>query len=239
MCTAQVYCLKMSSHQTSSNKPRSSKQTDIFANLKHNYCPTCREAGKGDDPCVTNEKLCNICSAFTEEQLIIIKHRCNYVRKQKVSDTCNTTDKKKHKVWAKYFSQSSSSEEDQSSVPIKRYAKPQSAPSEQGQQQQQNNPDPLLYRELDMSDLPSQYAEEVETFKHILDLPDPRETMPRSWTSVLGLDNEKGQQELSPRGPSAMLPLSPYLKDAFEKFQQDFLASNLNNKMVQGGTALF
>ena len=44
---------------------------------------------------------------------------------------------------------------------------------------------------------------------------------------MLGLDDEKGQQELRPRGPSAMLPLSPILKDAFEKFEQDFLASNL------------
>ena len=72
----------------------------------------------------------------------------------------------------------------------------------------------------DMSNLPSQYAEEVETFRHILDLPDPRETLPRSSTTVLGLDDEKGQQELRPRGPSAMLPLNP-------KFEQDFLASNL------------
>ena len=110
------------------------------------------------------------------------------------------SDIKKHKVWAKYFSQSSSSEEDQFSVHIKRSAKPQRAPSEQDQQQ-------------NMSDLPSQYAEEVETFRHILDLPDPRETMPRSSTTVLGLGNQKGQQELRPRSPSAMLPLSPYLKD--------------------------
>ena len=78
-----------------------------------------------------------------------------------------------------------------------------------------------------MSDFPSQYAEEVETFRQILDLPDPRETLPRSSTTVLGLDDEKGQQELSPRGPSAMLPLNPIFKDAFEKFEQDFLASNL------------
>ena len=80
-----------------------------------------------------------------------------------------------------------------------------------------------------MSDIhwPSQYPEEVETFRHILDLPDPRETMPRSSTTVLGLDNEKGQQKLRPRGPSAMLPLNSYLKDTFEKFEQDFLASNL------------
>ena len=78
-----------------------------------------------------------------------------------------------------------------------------------------------------MSDLPSQYAEEVETFRQILDLPNPREALPRSSTTVLGLDDEKGQQELRQRIPSAMLPLNPILKDAFEKFEQDFLASNL------------
>ena len=50
-----------------------------------------------------------------------------------------------------------------------------------------------------MSDLPSQYAEEVNTFRHILDLPDPRETMSRCSTTLLGLDDEKGQQELMPR----------------------------------------
>ena len=57
----------------------------------HNYCPTCREAGKGDDSCVIYENQSNICSGFTEEQLIKIKHRHRCVRKQKVSDTCNTS----------------------------------------------------------------------------------------------------------------------------------------------------
>ena len=51
--------------------------------------------------------------------------------------------------------------------------------------------------------------------------------MPRSSTTILGLDDKKGQQELRPRGPSAVLPLSPHLKDVFEKFEQDFQASNL------------
>ena len=41
-----------------------------------------------------------------------------------------------------------------------------------------------------MSDLTSQYAEEVETFRQIFDLPDPWETLPRSFTTVLGLDDE-------------------------------------------------
>ena len=135
------------------------------------------------------------------------------------------SDKKKHKVRAKYYSQSSSSEEDQSSVPIKKSTKPQQAPAEH--EHQQDSTDPVFYREVDLSDLPSQYTEEVETFRQILDLPDPRETLPRSSTTVLGLDKEKGQQELRPRCPSAMLPLNPILKDAFEKFEQDFLTSNL------------
>ena len=51
--------------------------------------------------------------------------------------------------------------------------------------------------------------------------------MPRSSTTVLGLDDEKGQQELRSRDPSAMLPLNPIFKDALEKFEQNFLASNL------------
>ena len=57
-----------------------------------------------------------------------------------------------------------------------------------------------------MSDIPSQYAEEVDTFRRILKLPDPRESLPRSSTAVMGLDDEKGRQELRPRGPSFMLP---------------------------------
>ena len=135
------------------------------------------------------------------------------------------SDKRKHKVRAKYYSQPSSSEEDESSASIKKPTKPQhKAPSEL---EHQDSTDPVFYREVDMSDLPSQYAEEVETFRQILDLPDPRETLPRSSTTVLGLEDDKSQHELRPRGPSAMLPLNPILKDAFEKFEQDLLASDL------------
>ena len=45
------------------------------------------EANKGDDPCVTLEKPCEICSGFSEEQLLKIKNRRRYVRKQKATDT--------------------------------------------------------------------------------------------------------------------------------------------------------
>ena len=51
--------------------------------------------------------------------------------------------------------------------------------------------------------------------------------MPRSSTSVMGLYDEKGRQELRPRGPSSMLPLSSVIKDAFDKFELDFQAANL------------
>ena len=95
-------------------------------------------------------------------------------------------DKRKHKVWSRYLSQSSSSDEGQSYVPMQRSSKPSRAPSDQDQPQ--HDPATLFYREVAMADLPSQYAEEVKTFRHILNLPDPRETMPRSSTSVLGLD---------------------------------------------------
>ena len=69
------------------DKPRSAKCHHFcFPFDLHNYCPTCRESGKGDDPCVTFESLCGICTTFTEEQLIKITHRKCYVKKQKDSN---------------------------------------------------------------------------------------------------------------------------------------------------------
>ena len=82
----------MSSHQASS-KPRSSKCRHFcFPFDLHNYCRTCRESGKGDDPCVTNLSPCNICANFTEEQQTEIKHRRQYTRKQKSSDVNTSKD---------------------------------------------------------------------------------------------------------------------------------------------------
>ena len=51
--------------------------------------------------------------------------------------------------------------------------------------------------------------------------------MPRSSTTVWAMNDVVGQQKLRPRGTSTMLPLSPRLKDAFDKFEQDFQAANL------------
>ena len=133
------------------------------------------------------------------------------------------SDKSKHKSRARFLP--SSSEEDKSSEHRHRSSKP--LKSYPDQDHPQHDPDPPYYREVALSDIPSQYAEEVDTFRRILKLPDPRESLPRSSTAVMGLDDEKGRQELRPRGPSSMLPLNSVIKDAFDKFDQDLQAANL------------
>ena len=133
------------------------------------------------------------------------------------------SDKSKHKSRARFLP--SSSEEDQS--PERRHRSPKpSRKSYPDQDHPQHDPDPPYYREVALSDIPSQYAEEVDTFRRILKLPVPRESLPRSSTAVMGLDGEKGRQELRPRGPSSMLALNSIIKDAFDKFDQDFQAAN-------------
>ena len=85
----QLYCtsfiaFKMSLHQANKDKPRAQKCRHFcFSFDLHNYCPTCREAGKGDDPCVTFETPCQICTSFTDEQLKKIQNRKRYLKKQK------------------------------------------------------------------------------------------------------------------------------------------------------------
>ena len=72
----------MSSHQSNRDKPRASKCHHFcHAFDTHNFCATCREAGKGDDSCVTFISPCDICASFTEEQLTKITHRKRYVKK--------------------------------------------------------------------------------------------------------------------------------------------------------------
>ena len=81
----------MSIHQTNKDKPRAQKCRHFcFSFDLHNYCPTCREAGKGDDPCVTFETPCDICTSFTDDQMKKIQHRKRYLKKQKAD--INTKD---------------------------------------------------------------------------------------------------------------------------------------------------
>ena len=81
----------MSSQQSNKDKLRSNKCRHFcFPFDVHNYCPTCRESGKGDNPCITFETPCPIYTFFTEEQMQKIAQRKRYIRKQK----CNTVSSK-------------------------------------------------------------------------------------------------------------------------------------------------
>ena len=82
----------MSIHQTNKGKPRAQKCRHFcFSFDLHNYCPTCRESGKGGDPCVTFEAPCDICASFTDDQMNKIQHRNHYIKKQK-ADASNAKD---------------------------------------------------------------------------------------------------------------------------------------------------
>ena len=82
----------MSIHQTNKDKPRAQKCRHFcFSFDLQNYCPTCRESGKGDDPCVTFEAPCDICASFTDDQMKKIQHRKRYLKKQK-ADASNAKD---------------------------------------------------------------------------------------------------------------------------------------------------
>ena len=79
-------------HQTNKDKPRAQKCRHFcFSFDLHNYCPTCRESGKGDDPCVTFQAPCDICASFTDDQMKKIQHRKRYLKKQK-ADASNVKD---------------------------------------------------------------------------------------------------------------------------------------------------
>ena len=139
-------------------------------------------------------------------------------------------DRSKHKVRSRCVS--SSSEEDQSSAPRHRSSKPSGALSDQDQPQ--HDPDTPYYREVALSDVPSQYAEEVDTFRRILSLPDPRKSMPRSSTSVMGLDDEKavrssGQEVLPLCSPSALLSKMPLVNLSMISRPLIYLRVNISN----------
>ena len=72
----------MSSHQSNKDKPCAAKCNQFCHSFDvHNYCPACRKAGKGDDPCVTLMSPCEIYTSFTEEQHTKITHRKRYIKR--------------------------------------------------------------------------------------------------------------------------------------------------------------
>ena len=49
-------------------------------------------------------------------------------------------------------------------------------------------PDPIIPRNVDISDLPSDYTQDIEPFRQVLNIPDPRDSMPIPSASVWGLN---------------------------------------------------
>ena len=92
-CCGPLYCtsfiaFKMFIHQTNKDKPRAQECRHFcFSFDLHNYCPTCREAGKGDDPCVTFKRPCDICASFTDDQMKKIQHRKRYLKQKAETST--------------------------------------------------------------------------------------------------------------------------------------------------------
>ena len=131
------------------------------------------------------------------------------------------SDKSKHKSRSRFLP--SSSGEDHS--PERRHRSPKlSGKSLPDQEHPQHDPDPPYFREVALS---HNMLRRWICFDASSRLRDPRESLPMSSTAFMGLDDEKGRQELRPRGPSSMLPLNSIIKDAFDKFDQDFQAANL------------
>ena len=79
---------------------------------------------------------------------------------------------------------------------------------------------------MDLSDLPSQYTEDIETFRQVLGIPDPKHSVPVS-NLVMGLNEEQEKQEARTKGPSTFLPANPALKEELTKWEQDFQNLNL------------
>ena len=141
------------------------------------------------------------------------------------------SDKSKHKSRARFLP--SSSEEDQSPEHRHRSPKP-SGKSYTDQDHPQHDPDPPYYREVALSDIPFQYAEEMDTFRRILKLPDPRESLPRSSTAVMGLDDENagknlGQDVLPPCCLSIQSSRMPLINSIRTSRQQIYLRANTSN----------
>ena len=153
------------------------------------------------------------------QRFLLMGTRHNLKRFQ-LQNPRNTRTNEKHKSRAKYVTSSSCSGESEVSVQAKKSLKSKGYSSEQNKPNL--DPDPVFYREVDMSDLPSQYTEDIKTFRQILKLPDPPDNMPMSSTTVWCLNDIASQQEFRPKGPSTMLPVSPRLKEALDKVEQYF-----------------
>ena len=134
---------------TSASKPGTSKQTE---NLDPTPPPRAQPSSHTDEamevdlygppllPCLRDDHSMH----DSDPRHVLDQHSCQSDEpSQMVSARPQKhADKKKHKVRSRYLSQSSSLEEDQSSVHMQRSSKPCRVPSDQNQLQ--HDPDPLF-----------------------------------------------------------------------------------------------
>ena len=96
---------------------------------------------------------------------------------------------------------------------------------EKANMKRQLSPDQIISREVDISDLPSHYTEDFETFRQLSNIPGPKNSIPVFSASVMDLN--KGAQKQDLRFKSAtFLSANPSLKEALEKFELDFKTAN-------------
>ena len=55
-------------------------------------CPTCKEAGKGDDPYLTGKSLCPVCLSFSGDQTNKIKTGKRYHCEDNSDTSCDESD---------------------------------------------------------------------------------------------------------------------------------------------------
>ena len=77
----------MSSQCFNPNEPHTLKCQHVCFNCDLNYCPTCREAGNGEDFCISGSRPCLLCGSFFDVQKNKILDRICYQKKSQKSDT--------------------------------------------------------------------------------------------------------------------------------------------------------
>ena len=85
----------------------------------------------------------------------------------------------------------------------------------------------MLNRNVDLSDLTSQYTQETYMFRWLFKTPDHRASVAISATKDMGLTETVKEEEVLPKEPSSFLPNNHLLMNTFQKYDSDFKTSNL------------
>ena len=129
-------------------------------------------------------------------------------------------DKRKHKSQAKYVTSSSSEEESEVSVEVKKSSEPKRDSSEPNKSKL--DPDPMFYREVGMSDLPSQYTVDIETFSN-------RVTEAPEFISNL---TQRDEGVETPPPNDSLASLIPSIGCCLHSFRRDWQTAKYSNNVL-------